>query len=601
MLSGFAENLQQLLEKGERENVHLHVAHFLSPECNARAVLEEMLPDSMFSITDMEGEFSKVSALNALARGINSQELLLFIDVDLVIPEGFFNLVRRETLLGRQVTAPICFSLYKDKPEVVDHANGYWRTYGYGTLSIYKSDFLRVGGYDLSKFSTAWGGEDLDIIDRIIEHKYKVFRTQEVGLIHRWHPSAAWRDCEHMATEEERRDCFAVEVDQLGSKQDIAKMYVDALEHSCPEGVRAGSSASSLCPEVKIFVYPMPDEFTHRQLWATQHGAKSDCELSMFSSEIIIHRALLLSRYITFDASDADFFFVPVYGACFMKNNDPMDAASGAHFYQRAFQHVVRNYKYFNRTHGMDHVWAFSNPLGPRLFQQWTQVKNSLFLMPDGDLARAEFSPWKDIVIPPNVEHLVDSVWRSGGAVDEDEEREYTAMYAQREERCEEECGGMACCANGALRRAVRESVMLLADFLPTSMRGDMEGLRRNMRTSTFCIIADGWAGEFVQPTSAILSGCIPVLFSRNVVLPLADTLDYSQAIYFYDDTTDAGIHRLPEVLRGVPREVVARYRRAMADVAPALVYHTAVEAGDAVDTLTGILRHRHCHMNAVR
>ena len=43
---------------------------------------------------------------------------------------------------------------------------GSWETLGFGLFAMYKSDWTTVGGWDVKKYTTAWGGEDWDIVDK---------------------------------------------------------------------------------------------------------------------------------------------------------------------------------------------------------------------------------------------------------------------------------------------------------------------------------------------------------------------------------------------------------------------------------------------------
>ena len=54
-------------------------------------------------------------------------------------------------------------------------------------IGAYKSDYVRVSGYNVKKFRYGWGGEDIDLINRFVRHGYTVIRPKEHGLLHRWH------------------------------------------------------------------------------------------------------------------------------------------------------------------------------------------------------------------------------------------------------------------------------------------------------------------------------------------------------------------------------------------------------------------------------
>ena len=43
---------------------------------------------------------------------------------------------------------------------------GEWETIGFGLFAMYKSDWTAIGGWDVKGYTTAWGGEDWDIVDR---------------------------------------------------------------------------------------------------------------------------------------------------------------------------------------------------------------------------------------------------------------------------------------------------------------------------------------------------------------------------------------------------------------------------------------------------
>ena len=50
---------------------------------------------------------------------------------------------------------------------LTDRSYGFWRTYGFGMTCQYRSDYLKVGGFDLS--IEGWGSEDQQLYARYLE------------------------------------------------------------------------------------------------------------------------------------------------------------------------------------------------------------------------------------------------------------------------------------------------------------------------------------------------------------------------------------------------------------------------------------------------
>jgi len=90
-------------------------------------------------------------------------------------------------------------------------------------------------------------------------------------------------------------------------------MYIQAIE----DLKRMSKREKELtCPPIKIFVYPLPERFTLTPLRlnaAQKPALPDDCANNHYSGEVTIHRSILLSKFSTFDAASADFFYVPVY------------------------------------------------------------------------------------------------------------------------------------------------------------------------------------------------------------------------------------------------------------------------------------------------
>eukprot|EP01120_Amphizonella_sp_Union-15-10_P007272 TRINITY_DN2434_c0_g1_i2.p1 TRINITY_DN2434_c0_g1~~TRINITY_DN2434_c0_g1_i2.p1 ORF type:complete len:152 (+),score=12.94 TRINITY_DN2434_c0_g1_i2:122-577(+) len=55
----------------------------------------------------------------------------------------------------------------------------------------------------------------------------------------------------------------------------------------------------------------------------------------------------------------------------------------------------------------------FSHGNGPRLFGDYNQISKSVFLLHNGQISSPTFSPWRDIVVPPNLNFYFTPIWSS--------------------------------------------------------------------------------------------------------------------------------------------------------------------------------------------
>ena len=83
---------------------------------------------------------------------------------------------------------------------------------------------------------------------------------------------------------------------------------------------------------------------------------------------MLLHEWLLASPHRTFDPSEADWFYVPVYATCaivthiFETPSTPRlkyRVARAAQLYQQALAHVRDSLPYWNASGGVDHIWTF--------------------------------------------------------------------------------------------------------------------------------------------------------------------------------------------------------------------------------------------------
>ncbi|XP_059179665.1 chondroitin sulfate synthase 1-like [Physella acuta] len=150
-------------------------------------------------------EFSRGPGLQLGAERCSHDALLFFVDVDIIFSPSSLERVRLNTNKGSQVYFPIVFSQYDPEPvcypgsphceclssecilkaEDISDSAGYWRQFGFGIAAMYRTDYHKVGGFDLS--IRGWGKEDVDLYTKFIENSYTIFRAVDPGMTHIFH------------------------------------------------------------------------------------------------------------------------------------------------------------------------------------------------------------------------------------------------------------------------------------------------------------------------------------------------------------------------------------------------------------------------------
>ena len=144
--------------------------------------------------------------------------------------------MRLETIQNKQVYFPIVFSEFDPNPDLLAHIykynrtfdgnhfkllldRGYWRQVGFGNIGTYKSDFLKIGGFDTSIFGV--GKEDVDIYAKYSTSDIHVQRAVDVGLVHIYHLIEC--NDEHLP-DDQMVMCVGTKLNTLASKNELARI-----------------------------------------------------------------------------------------------------------------------------------------------------------------------------------------------------------------------------------------------------------------------------------------------------------------------------------------------------------------------------------------
>ncbi|XP_057330683.1 chondroitin sulfate synthase 1-like [Microplitis mediator] len=200
------------------------------------------------SIDNRNNLFSRAKALDQAVKHLNNNDLLFFIDVDIVFTHEALHRVRSNTIINRKIYFPIVFSQYdpnyvnyhsanrnSDKFSennnysenifIINEVTGYWRQFGFGIVSLYKRDYLKTGGFNLS--IEGWGKEDVDFYEKSVKSDLIVFRAPDINLIHVYHKVT----CDEKLSNIQMSMCKGSRYETLASADTLTKIICNNSDY----------------------------------------------------------------------------------------------------------------------------------------------------------------------------------------------------------------------------------------------------------------------------------------------------------------------------------------------------------------------------------
>ncbi|XP_066929538.1 uncharacterized protein [Clytia hemisphaerica] len=186
--------LEELLTEIKDTNVILNLIDYNSTDGDYEQILKasKLKFKYMNPIRDskLSTKFSKVKALNYGIKHVQNENSIVFIlDLHLQLPLNIFDRIRKLTIQNRTAYNPTLMKLGCGDHEqyTPKMKSTIWLDYGTGMMSMYKSDWMKVGCFNEKLFKDKWGGEDWEVMDRMVGNGIQIIHQRLPRFYHIHH------------------------------------------------------------------------------------------------------------------------------------------------------------------------------------------------------------------------------------------------------------------------------------------------------------------------------------------------------------------------------------------------------------------------------